>query len=85
MSDDTQTPDDGRTWEERLFDGVAGWPKAHPLKAAALALFLVGLAVLSWRYPLALLYTIWLRKQPVPALVFGALIGVLLWALNEGA
>ncbi|EML7991538.1 hypothetical protein WAA24_004324 [Stenotrophomonas maltophilia] len=85
MSDDTQTPDDGRTWEERLFDGVTTWPKANPKKAAALAVLLVGLAALSWRYPVALLYTIWLRKQPVPALVFGALVGIVLWVAKGGA
>lgn len=67
--------EDTRSWEIRLWDGVVGFHREHPFKAGFLGLGLCGLAALHWRYPLAVLFIFWLRAQPLPALLFGSVVG----------
>lgn len=83
-SETVEQEKDPRSWEIRLWDKVVNYHRAHPWKAGFFGLFLCGLLALNWRYPLAVLFIVWLRAQPLPALVFGGLVGGAAMLLSAG-
>lgn len=83
-SETVEQEKDPRSWENRLWDKVVGFHRTRPWQAGFFGLFLCGLLALNWLYALAVLYIVWLRIQPVPALVFGGLVGGAAMLLSAG-